>query len=281
MAPSITLLPLCLFASRRRCHLRHRERRGALELSMYVILLRLVRRRRRGSWSNPARGGSSPLAGPPPSTQDLLAVPHSPVVALVVPVEQLVLAERADPLVRRVRQRRRHWRHARLRFLPPPRRDLRGQKPQGQWREHILCILHRLLRVGGPAVRQARGHVVPQVVRIRGIGQCGPFLLLTALATLGSKQGLLERTLWVRSLPRCGARSLLRAARTLREGPAERRRSLLRSLRRLGCLPRELSLESAMQVGDLLVCRDQPIRGFAVREDYSVSVSVQRRPATH
>ena len=68
--------------------------------------------------------GSTPAAStrPPTPPQNLLPVPHRARIALLVPVEELVLAERADPLVRRVRQRRRHWRHARpLRLLPPPR----------------------------------------------------------------------------------------------------------------------------------------------------------------
>lgn len=62
-----------------------------------------------------ARSRRSPLLCPPTPLQNLLPVPDRPLILRLVVIKQLVLAERANPFVRRVRQRR--W--GRSRFNAP------------------------------------------------------------------------------------------------------------------------------------------------------------------
>ena len=121
--------------------LRGLSRVRALELGIWLLGHgRTLRRARRGSsrvgiGSGATRGGSRSLACAPTSLQDLLTIiDRTPVVA-VVAVKQIVLAERTDPFLDRVVERR-HGGSRRL--LATARRDVCGEKTNGERAEEIL-----------------------------------------------------------------------------------------------------------------------------------------------
>ena len=76
-----------------------------------IIPLRSGSSRRRGLSTRSSR---CPLLRPPTSLQNLLPVPNRPLILHLLTIKQLVLAERANPFVRRVRQRR--WWGSRISF---------------------------------------------------------------------------------------------------------------------------------------------------------------------
>lgn len=85
------------------------------------------------------------LACPSSPPQNLLSVVDSPVIRTRVSIEQVVLAERADPLLGRVAQHRWRWRRS-ARLLLPSRRYVCRQEPHGQRAEQVLHVLQSTLR---------------------------------------------------------------------------------------------------------------------------------------
>ena len=163
MPPSIHLiLPPRLLASRHHPALvSWRLIRGVTVVSRRHVLLRRLAGTRATS------RGSSTLARPATTPQDLLAIADGPLVRRIVSVEEIVLAERADPFVRWVRERR-HRHNGTFVLLPPAGRKVCRQEAKWERTEQVLVLCVD----GGihlPRVGEAGGNVVTQMMRVRRI----------------------------------------------------------------------------------------------------------------